>query len=338
MQNIQTYEGFWDKFKKKKKEEPVGQTMSQQQNTKDVPKKEDPIEKKKKDPMEKLESDIDSLLNKYSSICDIEIKKEDASYPTVIINIKESHLNKISDKVKVPIKSLSIEIQTRLHKDRYQTARSRDSEESYFVVSSKYLRIDSKYYIDDDKLSDDYREERMYMDNRHHYGIHSETIVKNGIEESIYHIESFLHKHFNAHINYIKIQKRQDKFKKIVNEESLQEIMYDFIEISDNHQIQKDENYDIYTCWFEINGVSVIHQRESVSRSKSSQSVDFDKAMFLLTEKNAEVFRILPIIQGRLSDLNENISVHVTMQNSSIIFRIGLETSDLQQIDPDYYI
>lgn len=126
------------------------------------------------------------------------------------------------------------------------------------------------------------------------------------------------------------IKKSFDRRKELIKDEEIKnnidyikECFYDIIDFSDSSNIE-EKNGDV-TCIFEIKGINVISQSESVyvGSYRSRGNATFNKAKFELNDKTIDILSMLSESTKRLNDKIPNCSIQVEMENNYLKLNIS---------------
>lgn len=365
MKHLKTYEGIFDFLKKKKEiDKEVTNKVTAKEVAKEVvpdkevEKEEEPVAKEvQKKPEPKPKKTAQEILRevcgqinmggRYSFIENISVGRTGNDLDSSIwIKITDEAIKHLSNTV--PVKSAQISIISSFsepidwsHRQRQPDSTDAGSEQK-FVCDVYNITMELFVKFSD---SEDYQHINMSLMRNDYYSHMLRTLGRYDRGETIYSWLSSLlnsmpgsmHSHLQRYVverdQTLRREKRQKKFREVINEDVLTELFIDFIDLSENtYNISPDEYKNGYYCQFTIKDLRITPQKHSASvgRGDTSGSVEhtFNQSKFPLNSKNGEVLGLLSTVEGRMKDINDDVRINVTMATDSITFHVYVDHSE----------
>lgn len=114
---------------------------------------------------------------------------------------------------------------------------------------------------------------------------------------------------------------KDQNFLNVINTHTLEDIMIDLIDMSDEHSILQSGANPWFVCDFKIKDIHIYKQEKSQSvRSSYYQTVNLsiDKSSFRLTDGMIGLMDALIVMYNRLKSLHSNLVINIEMENNHI--------------------
>lgn len=190
--------------------------------------------------------------------------------------------------------------------DCYLSTRGGNSESKIKEMDNKfYLYITKVIYINYNLVDDDVIEVWK-----------SGGFIDIVIEEQFKINSRLLRETIKKSFDEVERKSRVNRIKE--NSDYIKECFYEIIDVSKNNNVDIDSRGDV-TAYFEIDGIKVISQSESVhTGSRRSGTANFNKAKFEINDITLEVFSMLAVAKARIDDKIPGCEIDITMKNGSV--------------------